>query len=140
VPHYALHRNPAYFPAPRAFRPARWLPAAAAAAAAKYPADGVDDGALVRAREAFAPFSVGPRGCVGKGLAYVELSVTLARLLVAFDLRVAPGTHVGEAQGDLEGGSGSAAEYQLKDTFTSVKDGPVLQFRRREDAGPQASG
>ena len=129
VPHHALHRNPAYFPAPAAYRPARWLPptagdGAAAAAAA----------ALALARDAFAPFSVGPRACVGRGLAYVELTVALARLLAEFDLRVAPGTHVGEAAADVEGGRPGEVEYRLKDTFTSVKDGPMLQFRRREAA------
>jgi len=71
---------------------------------------------------------------VGKGLAYVELTVALARLLVEFDLRVAPGTHVGEAVVDVEGARGGGeVEYRLKDTFTSVKDGPMLQFRRRVD-------
>jgi cytochrome P450 len=122
VPHHALHRNPAYFPAPAAFRPARWLP----------PSDEKAAAALALARDAFAPFSVGPRACVGRGLAYVELTVALARLLVEFDLRLAPGTHVGEAVADVEGGRRGEVEYRLRDTFTSVKDGPMLQFRRRE--------
>jgi cytochrome P450 len=123
VPHHALHRNPAYFPAPAAYRPARWL--------APAPGDEKAAAAQLLAREAFAPFSVGPRSCIGKGLAYVELTVALARVLVEFDMRLAPGTHLGEAVADVEGGHRAEVEYRLKDTFTSVKDGPMLQFRTR---------
>jgi cytochrome P450 len=112
VPHYALHRNPHYFPAPARFEPTRWL-------ADHAPTD------------AFAPFSVGPRGCIGKGMAYVELTVTLARVLFEFDMRVAPGTHAGEGVQGAGPGRDEQGSYQLLDTFTSIKDGPVVQFRRR---------
>jgi cytochrome P450 len=38
---------------------------------------------------AFQPFSVGPRNCIGKNLAYVEMRLILARLLWNFDLSLA---------------------------------------------------
>jgi cytochrome P450 len=123
VPHYALHHNAAYFPSPFSFQPSRWLPECAPPAMASL----VDE-----ARSAFAPFSVGPRGCIGKGMAYLELSVTLARVLWEFDVRLVPGTSVGEGHSGMDVGRERSDEYQLKDTFTSVKDGPILQFRRRE--------
>ncbi|KAF2819605.1 cytochrome P450 monooxygenase-like protein [Ophiobolus disseminans] len=37
-------------------------------------------------RGGFNPFSFGPRGCLGKNLAYAELRLILAHLLFAFDL------------------------------------------------------
>jgi cytochrome P450 len=130
VPHYAIHRNPAYFPGPHDFVPARWLPAPVSAdLAASSSADLASKRADVVS--AFCPFSIGPRGCIGKGLAYAELGMALARVLWEFEVRIAPGTTAGEGRADLEEGRRRAMEYQLKDTFTSVKDGPMLQFRRR---------
>lgn len=35
---------------------------------------------------AFNPFSLGPRNCLGRNLAYLEMRLILARLLWAFDL------------------------------------------------------
>jgi len=121
VPHYAIHHNAAYFPQPFDYIPERWLPEQATVDLASK----ADD-----AHSAFCPFSVGPRGCIGKGLAYVELMVTVAKVLVAFEMRLAPGSHVGEGRADLEEGRRRVMEYQLKDTFTSMKDGPMVQFRR----------
>ena len=74
---------------------------------------------------------IGPRGCIGKGLAYVELSVTIARVLFLYDLRLAPGTNLGEGRSDLEVGRKRSTEYQIEDRFASMKDGPILQFRAR---------
>ncbi|KAE9964642.1 hypothetical protein EG328_010294 [Venturia inaequalis] len=36
----------------------------------------------------FQPFSVGPRNCIGKNLAYAEMRIILARLLFDFDLEL----------------------------------------------------
>ncbi|KAH6895742.1 cytochrome P450 [Thelonectria olida] len=56
------------------FVPERWL---------------VPDGAAGDIREAFQPFSVGPRSCLGKNLAKAEMRMILARLLWRFDLDLA---------------------------------------------------
>ncbi|GAP85672.1 putative cytochrome P450 [Rosellinia necatrix] len=37
------------------------------------------------------PFSIGPRNCVGRNLAYAEMRLILARLLYRFDVKPAPG-------------------------------------------------
>lgn len=37
------------------------------------------------------PFSIGPRNCVGRNLAYAEMRLILARLLYRFDVKAAPG-------------------------------------------------
>ncbi|ORX95259.1 cytochrome P450 [Clohesyomyces aquaticus] len=122
VPHYAIHHNPAYYPKPFDFIPERWLPDASANPLHAHLAD---------AHSAFCPFSIGPRGCIGKGLAYAELSVTIARVLFLFDMRLAPGTSLGGGSKDLEVGRTRPSEYQIEDRFASMKDGPVLQFRAR---------
>src|SRR5271170_3421781 len=116
TPHYTIHHNPAYFPSPFTFNPSRWI-------ADSSPSMTADSVAL--ARSAFCPFSIGPRGCIGKGMAYTEVSTALARTLFLYDMRV------GEGDRDLEFGRHRATEYQLKDSFTSLKDGPIVEFRRR---------
>ncbi|KAG7142067.1 Averantin hydroxylase like protein [Verticillium longisporum] len=40
--------------------------------------------------EALQPFSVGPRNCIGRNLAYAEMRLILARVLYDFDLELAP--------------------------------------------------
>jgi len=118
VPHYAIHHNPVYYPNPFTYNPSRWL------AASTSPAE------LEVAHSTFCAFSIGPRGCIGKGLAYVELMMTLARVLWSFDMRLAPGKEaVGAGKEGGESGRQRVEEYQLKDTFTSMKDGPIVQFR-----------
>jgi cytochrome P450 len=129
VPHYAIHHNEAYFPQPFTYMPARWMSPVAneSSEVIRNPFSGK----LEEAHGAFCPFSVGPRGCIGKGMAYVELTLSLARVLFEFDLRLAPGTSVGEGRPDLELGRRREEEFQLRDTFTSLKDGPMVQLRRR---------
>jgi cytochrome P450 len=129
VPHYALHHNEAYYPSSFTFCPERWLPD---------PASNPYYGKLEAAHAAFCPFSVGPRGCIGKGLAYVELSVTVARVLWGFDIRAAPGRTLGEGGGEGYGARGEwgremRGEYQIQDRFASGKEGPVVQFRVRRE-------
>lgn len=122
VPIYAIHHNPEYFPQPFDYVPERWL---------ADPSVNPMHDKLAHAQSAYNPFSIGPRGCIGKGLAYVELTVTIARVLFLYDLRLAPGTSLGAGSKDLEAGRTRATEYQIKDVFASKKDGPMLQFRAR---------
>lgn len=122
VPHYAIHHNSNYYPRPFDYVPERWLSDSTANPL---------HAKLSDALSAFCPFSIGPRGCIGKGLAYVELTVTIARVLFLYDLRLAPGTTLGGGGKDLEVGRTRATEYQIEDRFASMKDGPVLQFRAK---------
>ena len=122
VPIYAIHHNPSYYPQPFDYIPERWL---------QDPTANPLYSSLPAAQSAFNPFSIGPRGCIGKGLAYVELTVTIARVLYLYDFRLAPGTTLGAGSSDLEEGRTRATEYQIQDVFASKKDGPMLQFRAR---------
>ncbi|KAI7456622.1 hypothetical protein KC368_g7 [Hortaea werneckii] len=121
VPHYAIHHSPEYYPEPFTYKPERWI-------AGSNPS--VSPESVAVAQSAFCPFSVGPRGCIGKGMAYVEMTMTIARAVYLYDMRLAPGHNVGEGSPDLEYGRHRRSEFQLKDTFTSVKDGPVIEFRK----------
>ncbi|KAI1499097.1 isotrichodermin C-15 hydroxylase [Biscogniauxia marginata] len=137
VPHYAVHHNPAYYPRPFAYVPERWIagepwPSPSPSDDSGSTGEVVSEQDVALAQSAFCPFSVGPRGCIGKGLAYVEMSTTLARVLYLYDLRkTTEGFDPAEGRPDLEWGRQRPDEFQLVDQFTSLKDGPMVEFRRR---------
>ena len=61
---------------------------------------------MVKHEDAWAPFSMGPMGCIGKSLAMMELRVVTAKLVTKFDLSLAPGE------------DGKRIMYKTKDHFT----------------------
>ncbi|KFZ04580.1 hypothetical protein V502_10043, partial [Pseudogymnoascus sp. VKM F-4520 (FW-2644)] len=67
VPTVAIHHNPTIYRDPHSFRPERWL-AGDAAELSDY----------------FVPFSVGPRACVGRNFAWMEMAKTLATIFRLF--------------------------------------------------------
>lgn len=73
VSQLAANFSPSNFEDPHHFAPERWL------STAEYQADNTD------ARQ---PFSVGPRNCLGKNLAFSEMRQILARVLYRFDLQL----------------------------------------------------
>ncbi|KAI0192848.1 cytochrome P450 [Astrocystis sublimbata] len=120
---YALHHNEEYFPDPFTYKPERWI---------KINANGVSKQIN---SAAFAPFSIGPRSCAGKSMAYLETSLFIAKALWYFDFEVAPGK-LGEVGGGTPGersGRGRPKEYQIEDIFTSRHEGPHLKFVARGD-------
>jgi cytochrome P450 len=129
TPHYSIHHHEEYYANPFEHIPERWL------VGEKNPRTGqvTSESDVSLAQSAFCPFSIGPRGCIGKGLAYVEMTTTMARLLYLYDVRRAVGV-VDPAEGreELEFGRRRKGEMQLFDTFTSAKDGVMVEFRRAE--------
>ena len=110
---YALHHRSDAFPEPFKFKPDRWLP----------------ENRTPEALASFAPFSIGPRSCVGKGLARAELALASAMVLQRFDFEVARGfEHVG-CGNEKKGWRARKDEFQVWDHITCAKDGPVLRFR-----------
>ena len=81
VPCYATFKSRNHFSSPEEFIPERWL-------------QEHDSGSpFTRDRhEVFYPFSLGPHGCLGQQLAWVELRLVLVRLLWNFDLQIPEGT------------------------------------------------
>ncbi|KAK4205494.1 putative cytochrome P450 E-class, group I [Triangularia verruculosa] len=65
VPGYALQRSEQFYLAPTEFKPERWM----------------DQLHLVKDREAFLPWLVGPNNCVGK-----RMGMTVVRLVVAYTI------------------------------------------------------
>lgn len=120
VPTYTLHHTEKYFDRPFEYDPSRWLVQGA---------DGTKDGEgrskeeITKAREAFCPFSLGPRACIGKNVALLQIQVGVARALWLYDLKIAPGFE--------SLGVGIKGEYLMKDNFIVGKKGPMLQFQRR---------
>lgn len=112
---YSIHHNPKYYPEPTKFNPDRWLRAKGAAAKAG------------EARSAYMPFSMGSRGCIGKGLAIAEAMLALATFIWKFDFRDTDfeAEHCGVDSQDV-------GEFDLRDHVTGAKNGPMLQIRLRE--------
>lgn len=117
---YSLHHNKEYFPDPFAFRPERWL--------------SNDEGTLKKMNSAFTAFSIGSRACAGKAMAYLELSLVMARTIWQLDFETAPGEagRVGGGTPGVKNGRDKTGEYQLYDIFASTHDGPNLVFKPRE--------
>lgn len=111
TPIYALHHNEAAYPDAWRFKPERWL------------GEGVTSEQARVQTDAFSPFGIGNRGCLGKNMAYMELSLTVARVVWLFDF-------VKSEESDMLS-SGLNGEYKLRDQFTALKDGPFLKFIER---------
>ncbi|KAI8633016.1 cytochrome P450 [Xylariaceae sp. FL1651] len=123
---FSLLHNADYFPEPFTFQPERWLT----------PEQDTPEQLEARtaARHAFQPFSLGDRNCAGKPMAYLELSLVLARTMWYFDFQTAPGKagRLGEGQPGRTDGRGRKDEFQLYDGVIVKHDGPNLVFQPRD--------
>ena len=123
VPSYSIHHNETYYPDPFTYKPDRWL--------LPDNNNGPPSPALTLARSAFCVFGAGRTSCVGKYLAYQEMSIALARMLWLFDMRLAPGSTRGEGRVGLGKDRMRKDEFQLYDKFVSTHEGPLVQFKPR---------
>ncbi|ORX46275.1 cytochrome P450 [Hesseltinella vesiculosa] len=71
---YHAHLNEDYWPNARAFEPERWL----------------DDAPVPPATDAYFPFSIGSRGCVGKDMSLFEMRMALATFVRRFNIEAIP--------------------------------------------------
>lgn len=121
---YCMQHNEDYFPNSFNFDPDRWLIS-----------DTNSKADIEKARQALLPFSLGPRGCPGKGLAYMEISNAMAKALWYYDFRAAKGSlgrvGAGHPKGPL--GRQRPDEFQVIDYVTSTHDGPYIEFKARVD-------
>ena len=120
---YCIHHDPKYFPNPWEFKPERWI--------ADY-GTGISAENVQTARAAFFAFSLGGSGCVGKGVAYQEMSIALARVIYKFDFRLKAGDETGAGKPTLEQGRKNPLEFQVRDVFAVLTTGPMVEFRRRD--------
>jgi cytochrome P450 len=78
--------DPVNFRNPDAFVPERWIDAA-------YDTD---------IKKAVQPFSVGPRNCIGRNLAYMEMRILIARLFWNFDMVSVDGAPLWDPAGEMK--------------------------------------
>ncbi len=89
----------------------------------------------MEAKVAFIPLSLGARNCAGMILANLEMMLALARGLFLSDYREPSDEklkQVGEGRVGLGTGRERPGDFQLWDIRDSHKDGPYLEFRKRE--------
>lgn len=159
VPIYAVQHHADYVVRPFVFDPERWLPAASSSSSGTggereeqrhhHPQN------RSSLQEVFTPFSIGHRSCLGKPLVYMELSLALARLIFAFDMRLSSSSSSSFAssseeeypekhkhaqkeeklseriRNEIKSGKRQPFEYQLLDWFMSRNEGPWVEFRWR---------
>lgn len=138
VPHWALGRNEEYFGNDaNTFRPERWI-------AEEYGETFSDlkqaEEEVSRIKRGAHPFGKGVGDCLGQKIAMLQLSMALARTLWRMDLRVVPGEHLGEGRPKLGWGRRDRNTYMLRDAYVSVREGPILQFRKRHDFSGRGHG
>ncbi|KAJ5263235.1 hypothetical protein N7478_010840 [Penicillium angulare] len=123
TPVYSIHRQEAYYREPGRFVPERWIEGAKCLVSVEGTETETEWSTtkeeVETARRAFCPFSIGPRGCIGKSMAFMEMRLTLARLIFLFDMSLAD--RVGEDAG---------GHLALVDHFTSAKNGPNVEFQK----------
>ncbi|KAI9732735.1 MAG: hypothetical protein M1818_007469 [Claussenomyces sp. TS43310] len=120
---YCIHRNLEYFPEPSIFQPERWI---------VDDATGATEESVQIARSAFFAFSLGGSSCVGKQIAYQELSIALARVLFQYDFRLKAGDRTGAGDPSLEEGRRDPLEFQVEDVFAVLTNGPMVEFKARK--------
>ncbi|KAH8422253.1 cytochrome P450 [Aspergillus melleus] len=112
---YTIQRNPCYFFAPDEFHPERWI---------VEPDAGIDQESIKKVWQAFCPFGIGPRSCVGWRLAWIELNIAVACAIFLYDMRLAP-------DAPCCGGNLTGCDYGFKGWMASAVEGPLVQFRPR---------
>ncbi len=128
---YSLMHNEEYFPEPFSFRPERWLKPEGIVETPEEEEKG--ERRRETMRRAFVPFAHGETGCLGKSLAYQEMSLAVAKTLWYFDFERAPGQcgRLGEGEPGRTDGRDQIDEYQVYDIATADHKGPLLVFKPR---------
>ncbi|EMC93926.1 hypothetical protein BAUCODRAFT_150161 [Baudoinia panamericana UAMH 10762] len=75
MPQYVMGRDESIYQEADSFLPERWY----------------SKPDMIKHKDAFAPFSTGPFGCIGKNLALIELRTLTTRLVLEYDVNFAPG-------------------------------------------------
>lgn len=115
-------RNEEVYGDPGVFRPERWIVNEAA---------GVTKEMVADIRTNFHPFLTGPGSCAGRNIAMAQILLVVAKTLLRFDLRKAPGSTLGEGSPELGWGARDRKQFQVVDAYVSLKQGPEVQFRKR---------
>lgn len=120
---FSLHHRAESFPDPYRWDLERWI------------SDGAKDEFQEKERireisKSYAPFSVGPRQCIAKNFALMEMMLALAKVFWSLEFERV-GT-LGEGRKGLGEGREREDEFQIKGYFTSFVEGPEIRFKRRK--------
>jgi cytochrome P450 len=118
---WAMHYNTDHYAEPLKFLPERWIAGEA----------GSTDASVALAESAFCAFSTGPRGCIGKNMAWLEMRVVLAKLVWKFEVRQHAHNNLGGGSPEREWGRGREDQYQTYDIYVADRKGPLVQLKRR---------
>jgi cytochrome P450 len=119
---WSTGRNEETYGDPQIYRPERWIVDEASGNTAEE---------VARIRASFHPFSSGPGNCVGQHLAVLEMMTAIGRTLFRMDIRRAPGSELGAGRPELGWGRRNRRHFQVRDAYISVRQGPMVQFRKR---------
>lgn len=133
VPHYSLHRNEEAFPEPLSYKPERWMHEDTDGESKEGKSSAEQYKAGVGYGPCFTPFGLGRYSCIGRHLAYQEVSYILAHIVWQFDLRFEPGSTLGGGHSSRSRGRRNSDEFQIFCRFVAQQDGPLVQFRQRAD-------
>jgi len=121
ISEWAAGYNEAIYHDAGAYRPERWIMCE----------DGPSADEVEVLKAGFHPFSQGPGKCPGQQIAMTELMMILGRTLHRADIRLTPGSTLGEGAPGLGWGRRRRDQYQLEDLFLAAREGPSVQFKRR---------
>ncbi|KAK0099590.1 hypothetical protein ONS95_013512 [Cadophora gregata] len=111
---YTLQLNAAVFPNPYKWDMTRWL--------VNPSKDATEENERIKEiSRSFAPFSVGPRQCIARNFATMEMYLTMANVFWKLDF---------ESAGDL--GEGKDGGFVMTSYFTAMMEGPQVRFRKRK--------
>lgn len=113
TPIYSIHRQAEYYPEPEAYIPERWIEGATCQTECTSWQTSKEEVEL--GRRAMCPFSIGPRGCIARSMAFMEMRLTIARMVFLFEMELA------DRMGEDERG-----HMALVDHFTGSKEGPKI--------------
>jgi cytochrome P450 len=117
---WSIVHNQEVFGDPWVFRPGRWIVGG-----------DVTEEDAARDRNASNPFSIGSGNCVGQKLAMQELLITFAKTLYRMDVRLVPGDTLGAGSPELGWGLRDRNNIILRDAYIAIRNGPMVQFRKR---------
>lgn len=122
---YCMHHSKDLYDEPFKFNPSRWIVDESDPASAEK---------VARAESGYMPFSAGPRSCPGKNLAYLEMGIVLAKVLHNFEIRRDPSSNLGGGSPDAREGRREVDQFQLHEIFVAIRDGPLVQLKKRVHA------
>lgn len=121
---WAMGRNERVFGDPGRFRPERYVVSEGT---------GVTVEEVNRIRGYWSAFLIGPTNCIGKSVAMTELALVIARTVFRVEMRGVEGEGEGKGKGKGWLGWGrDGGQYQVRDAYITVHEGPMVEVRRRE--------